>query len=113
MGVPVVTVIGSLSSSENQSASIPLPADVRDQREHLCHGRSRHQFHQLQRARYAARVRYADGSHRIFIIPKELPSKDRAYYFSFNLPIADKPVEVSLYRLQHPYAANDFPAILR
>jgi len=106
MGIPVATVIGSLTSSESPGASMLFPPLFAASGNTFALEEIGTTSISYRGARYAARVRYADGSHRIFIIPKELPSKDRAYYFSFNLPIADKPVEVSLYRLQHPYVEN-------
>jgi len=108
MGVPVVTVIGSLSSSENQSASILFPPMFATSGNTFVMEEAGTNSKNYRGARYAARVRYVDGSHRVFVIPTTPPTPDRVFFFSFNLPIADKPVEVSLYRLQLPYAANDF-----
>ncbi|KWW39676.1 ToxR activated gene A lipoprotein (TagA) [Cupriavidus metallidurans] len=111
MGIPVVTVIGSLTSSENPGATMLFPPLFAASGNTFVMEEAGTTSNNYRGARYAARVRYADGNQRIFIIPKEMAGKDRAYYFSFNLPIADKPVEVSLYRLQLPYTANSFHAL--
>jgi len=107
MDVPVVTVVGTLGQANIEQTSQLYPpmfaasgnTFTLPQLEAMRADRA------YQTARYAARVTYADGRQQAIPIPAPIGATSLTG-FSFNLPAADNPTEVALFRLAENF--NNF-----